>query len=185
MVAGIGCASRSPTTEITSPEIASPSAIQVATAVRQDMELSEIRQHDDALAPGYDISGSGPTTQQGVESAPIYLLSIVSQSPPREMRLHLRLASTDGFINRSGLRWSGDHVPGVRCAARMYDRDLGGDGKVGKMAAVLHVQLPGRTDFNIVFVSYDADGKLIPYFGKRPFAEYIKRVSRPNATENQ
>ena len=185
-----GCTSRSTpsgSTVATSPvriEIASPS-VQVETVAQQDMELIEIRQQNEILTPRYDISGSGLGTHQGAELPPIHVLSIVGQSPPREMRLHLHLASTHGFINRSGLRWSGDFIPGVRFATRMYDRDTGGDGKVGKMAAVLHVQLPGRSDFDILFLNYNADCKLIPYFGKRPFADYAKRISDPKVTDEK
>ena len=44
---------------------------------------------------------------------------------------------------------------------------------------MLHLRLPGRADFQIAFFSYDATGKLIPYFGKRPFVDYLRRISDP------
>ena len=156
------------------------SLVTLETVPRQDMRLTKVRKGENgAIASGHGISGSGFATHSGVEAKPIHLLSVVSRHPPGTMRLHLHLAATKEWINRSSVMWSGDFVPGVQFGCRMYDGDVGERGEIGRKAAVLHLRLPGRADFQIAFFSFDATGKLIPYFGKRPFADYLRRISGP------
>ena len=91
------------------------------------------------------------------------------------MKWHLQLASTKGFIKRSAIGWGGDYIPGVRAAARMYDRQPS-EGNHDRMTTEFQLILLGQPEVWFIFVGYDSEGKQILPFGRKPFVDYINEL---------
>ena len=121
------------------------------------------------------LSGSGMGTHGGERRPPIAFAAVTDRATGRTMRLFIVLASGGGFINRSGVAWGGDHVPGVRVAGRPHGRD-NADGAGERMTAEVHVRLPEADRVHLVFVGYDDRGRRVPAFGPEPFDLSIARV---------
>lgn len=120
------------------------------------------------------VSGSGAGTSSGKERDPLHFATLrqkVDGQPERETKLYVRLGSSPGFINRSSVAWSGEAIPGLQAAARMHKRK--GRGRESDLiTAELYIQPESDKAPTVIFVGYDADGKLIPAFSSKMFREY-------------
>jgi hypothetical protein len=129
--------------------------------------------------PILSISGSGLGTYMGTQYPPLHFASIIDKASGKTMKWYLQLASSKGFINRSAIGWGGDYIPGVRAAARMYDRQLS-EGNHDRMTAEVQLMLPGQAEVGFIFVGYDSEGKRILPFGRKPFVEHISELKPKN-----
>jgi uncharacterized protein (TIGR03067 family) len=118
------------------------------------------------------VSGSGLGTHRGTIRPPIHFATVIDQASGKKMKLLVQLASSNGFINRSAIGWDGDHIPGLRAAGRMYDRQMK-EGSFDRMTAVLHLALPGSNEIHLLFVGYDFEGKQLAAFGRKAFGDYV------------
>ena len=134
------------------------------------------------VTPFYGISGSGLGTELGSGRAPVHFATVVDRAARKALRLSILLKTSPGFINQSCVGWSGDHLAGIKAAARMHD-GRGTEGVRDEKTAVVYLQLPEQDRVYFLFVGYNDKGELIPAFAHSPghllFAEYVKQFDQP------